>query len=236
MSKILSLISLLLAATPAVAQETPRWTYGGDQTSEGSWGALSHEYVACGAGTEQSPISITRTKPSGKAPLAFQYKPGNAETRFENNAFTIVMKDAVAVRADGKDYTLESISFHSPSEHLVNGQFYLLEIEFLHRNSEGQRLMVSVFGELGDANTELEKALSNPSLTFDPGKLLPAQQGYYAYRGSLTWPPCTEGVEWRVLKTPITLSETQLAKIGEISERNSRLTQPTYMREVEELN
>lgn len=214
----------------------PSWTYGGDKNGEHLWSQLSHLYVTCESGSEQSPINITSVKPSQKAPLAFAYKPAAAEVKFENFAVTVRMKEALTLSVDGKNYTLESLSFHVPGEHMVNGEFYMLEIEMLHRDKDGNRLFVSVFGQEGAANPTLGAILQNPALTFDPSGLLPAQRGYYAYRGSLTYPPCTEGVEWRVLKTPITISPQQLEKIGEISGRNSRLTQLLNAREVEETN
>jgi carbonic anhydrase len=229
-------IILLLLNTPAFADDTPTWTYDGDQTNEEAWGNLSHLYINCALGKEQSPINIAITKPSSKPPLAFHYKPSKATVKLENHALNVAMQDAMVISSDARDYTLESISFHTPGEHMVNGNFYLVEIELLHHDKDGNPLIVSVFGQRGEANAAVDAIVKNPSPTFDPTSLLPAIRGYYAYRGSLTAPPCTEGVEWRILKTPITLSQAQLEAIGNISGRNARLTQPVYMREVEEKN
>jgi carbonic anhydrase len=140
----------------------------------------------------------------------------------------------------GITYHLKKIQLHSPSEHTVGDNFYPLEIEFIHEEATGKILIVSVFANMGKMSPSLKPILDklahnkNATITFDPAALLPEKHGYFSYTGSLTSPPCTEGVEWRVFKQPIEISKAQLVAITAITGRNSRNTQPVYMRVIQE--
>jgi len=125
----------------------------------------------------------------------------------------------------------------------VVGTLYPGELHLIHRDRKGKRLIVGVFL---DYRPEGAKALdtlldSAPAkaktivpLHLNPADLLPEKRGYYAYSGSLSWPPCTEGVEWRVLKESLPMSRGQMKTVGRLLGRNARLLQPLYLRHVKE--
>ncbi len=123
----------------------------------------------------------------------------------------------------------------------MRGAFTPLEIELVHKNDKGEMLILSIFAKTGAENAALNALTKHmptrtvpTSFTFNPATLLPAKPGYYAYTGSITVPPCTEGVQWRIYKENITVSKEQLTALATFIGRNARLTQPAYMREVQE--
>lgn len=249
MNELRSLLATLLTfilphAALAAAEEAPgSWTYDGDQNGQEEWASLSQNYITCEIGTAQSPVRIGSTQTAKLPELVFQYKPAKAHMRFLEHALEITVDDAQVLVDNGHRYALKNIRFHSPSEHMVRGVAYIAEIEFMHLDANGNRLMLSVFVEPGNqANEALKDALDHApdrsgkayDFTFDPGTLLPQAHGYFSYTGSMTVPPCKEGVEWRVLMQPISLSENQISQVTRIVDRNARLPQPVYMRTIKE--
>jgi carbonic anhydrase len=246
--QIIVLLPLSFSAagiTSARAQNGPLWSYDGNQNGQEQWGALSHLYATCEMGKEQSPIVISFTQRSFKPPLEFYYKPAKATVYFDGHMLRVDMLDTANVlSSEATEYTLKSIAFHSPSGHILKEKFYPLEIEMLHENKDGGKLMLSLLAEPGQVNPALESIAQHASslpdkkteISFNPMELLPDERGYIAYPGSLTYPPCTEGVTWRVFKKPIQLSLEQMKRIGGVTTRNTRLPQPIYMRTLEETN
>jgi carbonic anhydrase len=142
-----------------------------------------------------------------------------------------------------KTYELKQFHFHHPSEEHVNGKRYDLVAHLVHADAQGHLAVVAVLFDKGTANpliatlwknipSEKEKAQDVPSVSIQLQDLLPADRGYYTYPGSLTTPPCSEGVTWYVLKTPSTLSPEQVAAFAKIYPSNARPIQPTNGREV----
>lgn len=222
------------------------WTYDGDRNGQEHWGTLSTAYVKCELGTQQSPVNLSYTKQSFKPPLEFRYKPGKAAVRHDGNMVIVEIQEPMAVISEGEEYALRNITLHSPSEHLVRQRFYPMEIELLHEGISGKLLMVSLFAETGAEAPQaaLEGILSAApaygqppaEIVFDPAGLVPDDRSYLNYRGSLTYPPCTEGVEWFVFKQPLRITREQMGKAAGLVGRNARLTQPLYMRTIEEAN
>lgn len=221
------------------------WTYDGEKNSQDYWGVLSTAYAACELGTRQSPVHIAYTTSSFKPPLDIRYKPAKATARHDGHMVVVDIREPLVLSSEAQEYVLKNITLHSPAEHTAQEDFYALEIELLHEDKDGNRLMLSIFGDLGDQpNAALESILAKtpppggPSadIVFDLAGLLPDKRGYFAYEGSLTFPPCTEGIQWRIFKEPISISREQLAKVGELVGRNARLTQPVYTRTIEETN
>ena len=224
----------LLLFVPSVCVAAPDWTYDADYTGQEEWGNLQG-YELCGNGANQSPITISYTKNVIMPPLEFAYNTTKYELKTSDKSFVINLKKAGKITADGIDYSLQRIEFHSPSEHIIGEKYYPLEIHLLHKNANGGILIVAVFAGFGEGNAALaHNKLINPII--NPSDLLPKSRGYYSYTGSISYPPCTEGVKWRIMKSPITISKAQLAEITKIVGRNSRLPQPTYMREILESN
>jgi carbonic anhydrase len=224
---------LVLLTSPAQSAE---WTYDEDYTGQDEWGTMPG-YEQCASGTRQSPVMLALASPATSS-LHMHYQPGQAVVAHDHQSFTASLNHVGSLTDGKKIYLLESLALHSPSEHMIKEHYYPLEIQLMHKDARGHSLILAVFATPGTANPALqaliEHAEDGASFTFDLSTLLPSAHGYYAYNGSLTTPPCSEGIAWRVLKTPITLSHAQLSAITAIVGRNARLSQPLYMRSVTE--
>jgi carbonic anhydrase len=239
---VLSLLSIIFIPTfcLADADKAPAWTYDDDMTGQEDWGAIEG-YEACGSGMEQSPINISYTKLSNLPKLDFQYSKvaGSLNT---NKQSYIVEVDKGGTLLDGKEkYTLQSIEIHSPSGHRIRDVFHPMEIHLIHKNQKDELLIVAIFADIGAANESIDNIIklnhaSARSDKVDLSSLVNNTESYYSYAGSLPYPPCTEKVQWRIIKAPISISKKQLSSIVSSVGRNTRLPQPVYMREVLEGN
>ncbi len=235
---ILSLV-LIISPAPSIATDeaTPAWSYDNDYNGQEDWGALKG-YEICRNGFAQSPVNIASTKISELPALNFKYKRGNSLLNITENSFIAEIYGGGTLIDGHKSYTLKTIEFHSPSSHHIRENVYPLEIHLVHKDNNGNILIVAVFakveGENSAITTLLEQANSKKieKFKFDSKALVPSAQGYYSYTGSLPYPPCREGVEWKIMKEPINISQKQFSEIVKYIGRNSRLPQPLYMREV----
>lgn len=204
----------------ASASPAPHWSYEGEEGPD-YWGTLSTAYATCQTGAQQSPIDIpasaTVTPASGLA-LAYQ----ESGLKLVNNGHTVQANvDAGStLTLKGKTYELKQFHFHAPSEHKINGKAFAMEMHLVHQASDGSLAVVGVLFEEGTENAFLKSFWSRlpakgaPDVTADARQrvesALPADRSSFSYAGSLTTPPCTEGVSWVVLKTPVTASKEQL--------------------------
>jgi carbonic anhydrase len=162
-----------------------------------------------------------------------------------NNGHTIQVNTNAesSITVHGKKYTLVQFHFHSPSEHTIHGKHYAMEVHLVHKNDEGQLAVVGVLMQLGKPHPLLktlveqfptdvnqEKVVSTVRL--NPKHLLPRATQYYHYNGSLTTPPCSEGVAWFVMKTPLEMSAEQVAQFTAVMHQNARPVQPLHNRVV----
>jgi carbonic anhydrase len=224
------------AAAPHGAS-AQHWSY----LAQTAWTGLSG---TCGGGREQSPINLASASPMADvADLVPHYLP--VEGAFVNNGHTLQFSPAsqAATLSIGSDsYGLAQFHFHSPAEHTLDRRAYPAELHFVHRNAQGQLAVVGVFIEEGvenDTLAHLLAALPNAQgdefathLGVNLMALLPADRAYFAYAGSLTTPPCSEGVRWNVLRTPISASAQQIAALREALGATSRHVQPIGERTV----
>ena len=208
------------------------WDYGIDLGPE-RWADINQEYATCGTGREQSPVDISGEMRAASTPIAFDYEEGTASV--VNNGHTIQVNVAPGSKFSfGEDeYELLQFHFHTPSETTFEGLHYPLEAHFVHRNAGGQLAVAAVMILAGEAGPI--DALPLPVTAgeteqiggaIDPGDFLPNQTGYIAFDGSLTTPPCSEGVRWIVLKSPVTVEPQVLARFSAILQRNNRPTHP----------
>jgi len=233
---LLPALGLLPLAQPAYAQI---WSYDGDQNNQDEWATLSNDYAVCESGKQQSPIQIGTTQKGNLPPLAFHYGDTKAQLKQKDYTLTVDIQSNNTLIENGKTYRLAQLRFHTPSEHMLLDHFWPLEIELMHQDADGKMLIVSVFANIGQSNPALQMALDHISgkmavsdITFSPQLLIPPIPRYYSYSGSLTIPPCTEGVEWRIFKESISISQKQLSALEKITGRNARLPQPIYMRTI----
>ncbi len=232
-------ISSLFSSSIGMAQPTP-WSYDGQQDGQDNWGMLSPDYTACELGTKQSPVVIAYTTPTSLPALTFSYNETAATASITEHMLDIAIKGRNILRINNEPYALTNIQFHSPSEHTIKDDFYLMEIHLVHKSFDGKQLNLALFVETGEANTALSTITNHlpnqdkikTQFNFNPTTLLPTSFGYYAYSGSLSRPPCSEDVEWRVLKTPLVISKEQLIQITKLIGRNARLEQPIYSRTI----
>jgi carbonic anhydrase len=141
-------------------------------------------------------------------------------------------------------YSLLQYHIHAPSEHVINGKSYPLEIHFVHGTPDGKLAVIGVFAEEGKANSQFDTILdyapenhdgfAAPMMRFiNPSLLLPTnKKSFYLYAGSLTTPPCSEGVNWYVMKNPIQLSKDQIVRFEKFYANNARHSQPLNGRQV----
>lgn len=243
--------SMLLAAGLGAAALTvqandahPHWDYQNTgHSGPAHWGDLEEGFAGCKLGKVQSPIDIRGAKKAKLEPIGFNYAAGPAEV--VNNGHTVQVNLAAggSIKLHNTEYKLLQFHFHTPSEEKVNGQSYPLVAHFVHKNDAGKLAVVAVLFKEGAANGPLKavfdslpaKAGETKALDggLDPAAILPAQRGYYAYRGSLTTPPCSEGVRWQVLKDSVTLSPAQLSAFQKLYPMNARPVQPLNGRALE---
>jgi len=227
---------------PIFAKGSPHWGYG-DKNGAEHWAELDPGFAACKMGKEQSPIDIRTTvvKPSKLGLIGFNYATGAAEVTNNGHAIQVNVPVGSTITLDGVDYSLVQFHFHATSEEQINGKNFPLGAHFVHKNTEGKLAVVAVLFKIGKENAALKPVFdAMPSKegevakldSLNPAVVLPAERTYYAFEGSLTTPPCSEGVQWRVLKDPVELSESQLAAFRKLYPMNARPVQPLNGREV----
>ena len=214
---------LALAAGHCHADSGPHWGYAGE-AGPAHWGELDPKFAACASGVNQSPIDIASTIDAELPPIGVNY--GTAGTEILNNGHTIQVNVAPGstLSLDGKTFELKQFHFHAPSENTVDGKPYALEAHFVHGDADGHLAVIGVLFEEGAASPAIaalweampkEAGAKHPlSTPVDPAALLPQSRDYYRYNGSLTTPPCTEGVRWLVMKAPLTVSKAQVEAFG----------------------
>ncbi|MBM3532237.1 MAG: carbonate dehydratase [Alphaproteobacteria bacterium] len=215
------------------------WTYEGERGPP-AWGKLSPEFQACSNGREQTPIDLKDAIRAEPGLLSYAYK--RMPVRALNNGHTIQINCPAGSQAQiaGQTFELLQYHFHHPSEHVLAGQRFQLELHLVHRNKAGELAVIGVFIRAGQANQTLQSIWSvmptrpGPekwtSVSVNPDRLLPANSTYFRYYGSLTTPPCSEGVLWTVYREPIEASEAQIRQFAQIFPNNARPVQPLNRR------
>jgi carbonic anhydrase len=229
------------------AQWKTHWSYEGADGPE-HWGDLDPAYAACQSGKEQSPIDIRNAKKAHLPDLRFEYKRG--PLHIINNGFTAVRVNYAAGNGNylivgGTRYELRQFHFHRPSEEQIGGKPFDMVIHLMHKSSDGQMAGVAILVKAGRPNATVEKLWKYMPKT--PGKeqliagvevnpegLLPRNIAYYKYMGSLTAPPCSEGVTWFVLNTPVEVTTEEIEAFARLYPHDVRPVQPLNGRVVEE--
>jgi carbonic anhydrase len=234
--------SLVPSLVRAQEHTAAHWGYKGEGDPK-HWGQLDPAYASCANGHHQSPINITGAKPADLPALKFDYNA--VPLNIIDNGHTVMVTYAPGSTLTVGDhvYKLTQFHFHHPSEEHVNGKKYVMVAHLVHEDADGHLTVVAILFKEGAANplldtlwkdipTEKEKAATLSDVSVNVKELLPADAGYYKFSGSLTTPPCTEGVTWYVLKTTSTLSRQQLAAFAKLYPADNRPIQPTYQREI----
>jgi len=214
------------------------WGYEGAEGPD-NW---SKAFPRCG-GNSQAPIDIKGPFAAASAPIGVRYKP--SKLRIIDNGHTIqVNYDAGSSMRVGKErFDLLQFHFHRPSEEKLDGEAKAMVVHFVHKSAAGKLAVIGVLLEEGKDSETISTLWSNlpkhagketvvSRVTIDASRLLPASLDYYHYMGSLTTPPCTEGVAFYILKHPVQVSKAQVAAFP--YEMNARPVQPLNGRQVAE--
>lgn len=228
------------------AHAAPHWSYEGE-TGPQAWGRLQPEFNLCAIGKRQSPIHIEATSAlQGPAePLQIRYVASKGSVVNNGHTIQVDLEGENTLTVRGSTYHLVQFHFHHPAEEKVNGQAFALVAHLVHKNTDGQLAVLAVLFDPGEANAMIHKVWTHmpldvndrvrlPDGLVDLNEALPQDRRYYQFIGSLTTPPCTEGVLWIVLKSPMTLGPDQLKVFAQQFPNNARPVQPTFGRVVRE--
>jgi len=242
----LSLIAALFLGMAAMASaQNANWSYEG-KTGPLRWGKLDPAFAACSNGHEQSPIDIRGAK-LNKAlqPIEFHYIAG--PIMLEDNGHGIVahVDPGSYILAGGVRYNLVEFDFRHPSEETVKGKLSDMSVQFVHKSVDGKLAIVAVrlledqnrpnalLATLWEHLPKTAGATGRVADMVNPGGLLPGDRSYWTYMGSLTTPPCTEGVRWFVMEQQVTLSRDQLRAFTAVFKVNTREVQDPHGRRIE---
>lgn len=210
-------VFVLVATMPGHADEDKHWSYSGEDGPH-KWGDLSADYLMCSQGRNQSPIDLSGAVDADLEELILDY-PNRGLVGEVNNGHTIQenLKPGNFITIQGQKYEAKQFHFHSPSEHRIDGKSYPLEIHLVHSNPEGRLAVLGLMFNEGEENPMLNQLNGFRPAGMDPYTgpidymlVIGSLNEYYTYNGSLTTPPCSEGVLWVVLKKPITASREQI--------------------------
>ena len=236
-------LAFLGLTNPSFAEDKPHhWTY--EEVKE--WGEAP-EFETCKLGKEQSPINIVKkeVKKSDLPAIETHYDSSKAEIVNNGHTIQINLSAGGSAQLRNSEYKLVQFHFHTPSEEKINGKNYPMVAHLVHKNADGHLAVIALLIKEGKENAALKNIFAN--LPTEEGKsdlanavnvndILPASLKYYGFNGSLTTPPCSEGVAWHVVEKPIELSKGQIAAFKKIFKSNARPVQPLNGRVVEESN
>lgn len=229
--------------TKAESYEHVHWAYEGRGGPE-NWGKLSQENILCDSGQRQSPIDIREGIRVDLDPIIFSYRPSHF--RIIDNGHTIqagLSDNRISLL--GKDYELLQLHFHRPSEERINGKNFDMVAHLVHKSYDGKLAVVAILMERGNEHPliqtlwnylplEPHQDVFPPGVAIDLNQMLPVKREYFTYMGSLTTPPCTEGVLWLVMRTPIQVSPEQIGIFSRLYPNNTRPIQPAHGRLIKE--
>jgi carbonic anhydrase len=222
------------------------WAYEGHAGPD-HWANLDHDFMQCQSGREQSPIDISTSavERANLAPIKLTYNPAPAELVNNGHTIQVNLTEGGSMKVPSGEYKILQFHFHTPSEEKIDGRSFPLVIHLVHKNAAGQLAVIAVLVNAGEENPVLKdifadlpakhgKALLQTHV--DLSGLVPVTLGYYIFKGSLTTPPCSEGVTWHVLKTPIEMSLNQINAFKQVVKMNARPVQPLNGRKISEVN
>jgi len=228
----------------AAKQAEAHWAYAGEAGAD-NWGAIRPEFAACAEGRQQSPIDIRDGARLELEPIEFSYAPG--PLRIVDNGHTVQVNVEAGryIVVTGRRYDLKQFHFHKPAEERIDGRSYDMVAHLVHKDVDGRIAVIAVLFEGGGENAfirklwpflPLERGIETylPEVRLELDKLLPESRAYYTYMGSLTTPPCSEGVLWIVMKTPVAISAEQVAVFSRLYPMNARPVQATNGRFIKE--
>jgi carbonic anhydrase len=230
------------AASPPPANGT-FWTYEGE-FGPANWSKINAAWNKCNGGERQSPIDIRDGIRVDLEQIAFDYRPSGFSVTDNGHTVQVTLRNGNFLSVGGRTYELQQLHFHRPAEERVNGKAYEMGIHLVHKDSEGRTAVLALMLQRGREQPAVQTVWNNlplerqdtatPSIVFNPNDLLPERRDYYTYMGSLSEPPCTEGVLWLVMKEPLQASAEQMALFSRLYPLNARPVQAAAGRMVKE--
>jgi carbonic anhydrase len=239
------------AAAVAAAKAPPPRVYGTHWSYEGesgpaNWHKINSDWAKCSTGNRQSPIDIRDGMKVDLEQIAFDYRPSGFSVTDNGHTVQVAVGPGNYLSVAGRTYELQQFHFHRPAEERVNGKGFEMVVHLVHKDVEGRLAVLALLLERGKPqpaiqtvwnNLPLEKGdTATPSVVLDPNDLLPQRRDYYTFMGSLTTPPCTEGVLWLVMKEPVQASPAQMALFSRLYPFNARPIQASAGRMIKESN
>lgn len=221
------------------------WSYEGEGGPL-NWGKLNPANAKCDSGERQSPIDIRDGIRVALDPLNFDYKDSRFSVLDNGHTIQTTLSPGNYINVSGKNYELVQFHFHKPSEERINGKSFEMVMHLVHKDSDGKLAVVALLMQRGKANSLVQSIWNNLPLekneavnalsSMDLSQVLPVRREYFTYMGSLTTPPCSEGVLWLVLKEPIEISGEQIAIFSRLYPMNARPIQNSSGRLIKESN
>jgi len=233
------------AAVAKPAHDPDHWSYDGVAGPQ-AWGRLKPEFSKCASGSRQSPIDIREGIRVDLEPVQFDYRP--SAFRVLDNGHTVQVNVAAgnSIEVMGRRYELAQFHFHRPSEERIDAKQFDMVAHLVHKDVGGRLAVVAVLLERGGAHPLVQAVWNNLPLEkgdevsarapLDLNQLLPKDTRYYTYMGSLTTPPCSEGVLWMVMQQPVTVSAEQIDVFARLYPMNARPLQQVSGRLIKQSN
>jgi carbonic anhydrase len=233
------------AAAAHDAGHAAHWSYDGEG-GPGSWGAMKPEFATCTSGKRQSPIDIRGGIKVQLDPVQFDYRPSGFRVVDNGHTIQVNVGAGNSIEVMGRRYELLQFHFHRPSEERIDGRQFDMVAHLVHKDLEGRLAVVAVLLDRGSAQPLVQTIWNNLPLekgdevaakgAIDMNALLPPDRSYFTYMGSLTTPPCSEGVLWMVMKQPVPISPDQIAIFSRLYPMNARPIQSASGRLIKESN
>jgi carbonic anhydrase len=233
------------ASGHAVDAQAAHWSYAGAGGPE-TWGQLKPEFATCASGSRQSPIDIRSGVKVDLEPIQFDYRPTGFSVIDNGHTIQVNLAGGNSIEVQGRRFELLQFHFHRPSEERVNGRQFDMVVHLVHKDPQGKLAVVAVLLDRGSAqplvqtvwnNLPLERGVEQPVRTeLDMNHLLPADRRYFTYMGSLTTPPCSEGVLWLVLQQPMPVAIEQVDVFTRLYPMNARPIQQASGRLIKQSN
>ena len=233
------------AAIAAAPKHGTVWSYEGE-LGPANWSKINVDWAKCGTGNRQSPIDLRDGIKVNLEQISFDYHPSSFSEVNNGHTIEVTVGSGNFITVGNTVYELQQFHFHRPSEEKVNGKGTEMVMHLVHKSAEGKVAIIAVLLERGQPhrlmqtiwdNLPLEKQdVVSPSIVIDPSDALPERREYFTYMGSLTEPPCTEGVLWMVFKQPMQASPAQMALFSRLYPLNARPVQSTAGRMIKESN
>ena len=221
------------------------WSYSGDAGPQ-TWGGLKPEFSMCTNGQRQSPIDIREGIAVDLEPVKFDYQASSFTVVDNGHTVQVNVAPGSSIEVSGRRFELKQFHFHRPSEERIDGRQFEMSAHFVHADAEGRLAVVGVLLAKGPvhplvqtvwANLPLEKhSEQRARVLLDPAALLPTDRRYFTYMGSLTTPPCSEGVQWVVMRSPVAASPEQIDIFSRLYPMNARPPQSVAGRRIMQSN